>query len=225
MLLATLASLGALDPTGLPGRIGVAATVTVEDVSRAGVSAPQVTVTPDAEQPARQLAEIVELLAGADLPEPVRAAAGRVFQRLADVEAAVHGATPDTVHFHEVGGVDAIVDIAGGCLGLHALDLDRLVVSPIALGGGTARSAHGSLPVPVPAVLGLLAGTGLSSYGGPVDLELATPTGIAARCRRWRSRRPAWAPGAATSATTRTCSASSSAPSRPTSGPARSRAG
>jgi hypothetical protein len=75
--------------------------------------------------------------------------------------------------------VDAIVDIAGACLGLHALGLDRLVVSPIALGGGIARSAHGSLPVPVPAVLGLLAGSGLESYGGPVGVELATPTGIA----------------------------------------------
>jgi uncharacterized protein (TIGR00299 family) protein len=179
MLLATLASLDALDPTELPGRLGVAATVTVADVQRAGIKAPAVTVVPDAEQPSRHLAEIVDLLAEADLPEPVRAAAGRVFRRLAAVEAAVHGATPDTVHFHEVGGVDAIVDIAGACLGLHTLGLDTLVVSPIALGGGTARSAHGSLPVPVPAVLGLLAGTDLSSYGGPVDIELATPTGIA----------------------------------------------
>jgi uncharacterized protein (TIGR00299 family) protein len=179
MLLATLASLEALDPTELPGRLGVAATVTVADVGRAGITAPAVTVVPDAEQPSRHLAEIVDLLAAADLPEPVRAAAGRVFRRLAAVEAAVHGATPATVHFHEVGGVDALVDIAGACLGLHTLGLDRLVVSPIALGGGTARSAHGSLPVPVPAVLGLLAGTDLSSYGGPVDIELATPTGIA----------------------------------------------
>ena len=102
-----------------------------------------------------------------------------MFERLARVEATVHGVSPETVHFHEVGGVDAIVDIIGACLGLHRLGLDRLVVSPIALGGGTARSAHGTLPVPVPAVLGLLAGTGLSSYGGPVDVELATPTGIA----------------------------------------------
>jgi uncharacterized protein (TIGR00299 family) protein len=179
MLLATLGSLGALDPAELPARLGVAATVTVADVSRAGITAPAVTVTPDAEQPARKLAEIIDLLAAADLPDPVRAAAGRVFRRLAAVEAAVHGATPDTVHFHEVGGVDAIIDIAGACLGLHALGLGRLVVSPIALGGGTARSAHGSLPVPVPAVLGLLAGSGLASYGGPVDVELATPTGVA----------------------------------------------
>jgi pyridinium-3,5-bisthiocarboxylic acid mononucleotide nickel chelatase len=179
MLLATLASLGALDPTALPSRLGVAATVTVADVRRAGITAPAVTVTPAAEQPTRHLSEIIDLLAAADLPEPVRASAGRVFRRLAAAEAALHGATPDTVHFHEVGGVDAIIDIAGACLGLHALGLDTLVVSPIALGGGTARSAHGSLPVPVPAVLGLLAGSALSSYGGPVDIELATPTGIA----------------------------------------------
>jgi uncharacterized protein (TIGR00299 family) protein len=179
MLLGTLASLGVLDPAGLPDRLGVAAAVTVAEVSRAGIATTAVSVVPDAEQPPRQLPDIIELLRRADLPEPVRAAAGRVFHRLAAVEAQLHQATPDTVHFHEVGGVDAIVDIAGACLGLHALALDRLVVSPIALGGGTARSAHGSLPVPVPAVLGLLAGAELASYGGPVDVELATPTGIA----------------------------------------------
>jgi uncharacterized protein (TIGR00299 family) protein len=179
MLLGTLASLSALDPAGLPGRLGVAATVSVTEVSRAGIAATAVAVEPAAEQPPRHLPDILELLSRADLPDPVRAAAGRVFHRLAAVEATLHQATPDTVHFHEVGGVDAIVDIAGACLGLHALRLDRLVVSPIALGGGTARSAHGSLPVPVPAVLGLLAGTALASYGGPVDVELATPTGIA----------------------------------------------
>jgi pyridinium-3,5-bisthiocarboxylic acid mononucleotide nickel chelatase len=179
MLLGTLASLGALDPAGLPDRLGVAATVTVAEVGRAGIAATAVTVVPDADQPPRQLPDILELLSRADLPEPVRATAGRVFRRLATVEAGLHRATPDTVHFHEVGGVDAIVDIAGACLGLDALRLDRLVVSQIALGGGTARSAHGSLPVPVPAVLGLLAGTALASYGGPVDVELATPTGVA----------------------------------------------
>jgi uncharacterized protein (TIGR00299 family) protein len=152
-------------------------------VTRAGLGATSVTVRPHDEQPERHLADILDLLGAADLPDPVRAAAGRVFHRLATVEAAVHGATPDTVHFHEVGGVDAIVDIAGACLGLHTLGLDALVVSPIALGGGTARSAHGVLPVPVPAVLGLLAGTGLSSYGGGgevgAQVELATPTGVA----------------------------------------------
>jgi hypothetical protein len=179
MLLATLTSLGALEPAGLPDRLGVAATVSVTEVSRAGIAATAVTVVPAAEQPARRLPDILELIGRADLPEPVRTAAGRVFRRLAVVEAGLHQATLDTVHFHEVGGVDAIVDIAGACLGLYTLGLDRLVVSPIALGGGTARSAHGSLPVPVPAVLGLLAGTALASYGGPVDVELATPTGIA----------------------------------------------
>jgi hypothetical protein len=179
MLLGALVSLGVLDPTSLPDRLGVAATVTVTETSRAGIAATAVNVTPAAEQPPRRLPDILDLLTRADLPEPVRAAAGRVFGRLATVEAALHGATPDTVHFHEVGGVDAIVDIAGACLGLHALGLDQLIVSPIALGGGTARSAHGSLPVPVPAVLGLLAGSSLTSYGGPVDVELATPTGIA----------------------------------------------
>ena len=179
MLLGALASLGAVDPTGLPDRLGVDADVAVTEVSRAGLAATAVSVVPAEDQPPRHLGDILGLLADADLPEPVRVAAGAVFQRLATVEAALHQATADTVHFHEVGGVDAVIDVAGACLGLHALRLDRLVVSPIALGGGTARSAHGRLPVPGPAVLGLLAGTGLSSYGGPVEVELATPTGVA----------------------------------------------
>jgi uncharacterized protein (TIGR00299 family) protein len=179
MLLGALAAVDAVDPTGLPARLGVDADVTVAEVSRAGLVATAVTVVPAEDQPTRHLADVLGLLERADLPPPARASAEAVFRRLATVEAALHGATPDTVHFHEVGGVDAIIDVAGACLGLHALQLDRLVVSPIALGGGTARSAHGQLPVPVPAVLGLLAGSGLSSYGGPVEVELATPTGVA----------------------------------------------
>ncbi len=179
MLLGALASLDAVDPTGLPDRLGVDADVTVAEVTRAGLGATAVSVIAAEDQPTRHLSDVLDLLERADLPEPVRATAAAVFRRLATVEAALHQATPDTVHFHEVGGVDAVIDIAGACLGLSALRLDRLVVSPIALGGGTARSAHGQLPVPPPAVLGLLAGTGLSSYGGPVDVELATPTGIA----------------------------------------------
>ena len=148
MLLGALASLGAVDPTGLPDRLGVDADVAVTEVSRAGLAATAVSVVPAEDQPPRHLGDILGLLADADLPEPVRVAAGAVFQRLATVEAALHQATADTVHFHEVGGVDAVIDVAGACLGLHALRLDRLVVSPIALGGGTARSAHGRLPVP-----------------------------------------------------------------------------
>ena len=91
----------------------------------------------------------------ADLAEPVRATALDVFARLARAEAAVHRTTPDEVHFHEVGALDAIADVVGVAAGLHALGLDRLVAGPVTVGaGGSARGAHGLLPVPAPAVLG-----------------------------------------------------------------------
>lgn len=113
----------------------------------------------------------------ADLRDRLDGRPRDVFERLAVAEAAVHGVTPDEVHFHEVGALDAIADVVGACAGLAHLGLDRLLASAIALGGGTARTAHGRLPVPAPAVVELLRGR--PSYGGPVDLELATPTGAA----------------------------------------------
>jgi uncharacterized protein (TIGR00299 family) protein len=102
-----------------------------------------------------------------------------VFRRLAVAEARVHGVAPETLQFHEIGAVDTIVDVVGACQGFAALGVDRLHVSPIALGGGQVRGAHGVLPVPGPAVLELLAASNLTAYGGPVDAELATPTGVA----------------------------------------------
>jgi uncharacterized protein (TIGR00299 family) protein len=133
----------------------------------------------DPAQPERRLADVLTIVAAADVPEPVRERAAAVFQRIAAAEAAVHGVPVESVHFHEVGAVDAILDVLGVCLGLHALRLDRIVVSPIALGGGTVRVAHGDLAVPGPAVLALLTGSRLLAHGGPVDAELATPTGVA----------------------------------------------
>jgi hypothetical protein len=131
------------------------------------------------DQPTRRLAEVLDILERADVTDTARDRARRVFHRLADAEAAVHGVTPEQVHFHEVGAADSIVDVIGVCLGLDRIGLDVLVVSPIALGGGTAASAHGPIPVPTPAALGLLAGSALLGHGGPSDVELATPTGIA----------------------------------------------
>jgi uncharacterized protein (TIGR00299 family) protein len=91
----------------------------------------------------------------------------------------VHGIDPDEVHFHEVGALDSLVDVVAACWGLHDLGLATLTVSPVALGGGTARVAHGELPVPLPAVLELLRDSQVTGYGGPVDVELCTPTGAA----------------------------------------------
>jgi pyridinium-3,5-bisthiocarboxylic acid mononucleotide nickel chelatase len=181
MLLGALHELGALDrlPFALASLRGVTATVNRGTARRGELSAGRVTVQSTVQQPARRLADVRALLDAADVPQPVKVRARAVFQRLAEAEARVHGTTPDEVHFHEVGAVDAIVDVLGTCLGVHALGVDRIVVSPIALGGGTASAAHGLIPVPVPAVLELLKASGLVGHGGPVDVELATPTGVA----------------------------------------------
>jgi pyridinium-3,5-bisthiocarboxylic acid mononucleotide nickel chelatase len=181
MLLGALDGVGALD--GLPGLVASLADLHVTCVAtpttRQGLAATSVSVTATSDQPTRALPDVLAIVGAAALPAPAKDRAAAVFRRLADVEAAAHGTAATEVHFHEVGGVDSIVDVLGGCLGLQALGVDALVVSPVALGGGTVSAAHGSLPVPTPAALGLLAGTDLVGHGGPVDVELATPSGLA----------------------------------------------
>jgi hypothetical protein len=181
MLLGALRDLGALgDLDRFLGSLdGLDVSCTTATTTRHGLAATSVEVSAQADQPQRRLDDVLEIVGRADVPEPVRERATAVFHRLATVESAVHGIATADVHFHEVGAVDSIVDVLGGCLGLHALDLDQLVVSPIALGGGSVDTAHGVLPVPTPAALGLLSGSSLIGHGGPVDVELATPTGIA----------------------------------------------
>ncbi|HET6651343.1 MAG TPA: nickel pincer cofactor biosynthesis protein LarC [Nocardioides sp.] len=128
----------------------------------------------------RTWADVRSLLAEAGLHEDVRVRAHDTFDRLAVAEAAVHGTDPDDVHFHEVGALDAIADVVGVSAGLVHLGLDRLVVSPVAVGSGSVRGAHGSMPVPPPAVAELL--RGVPSYAGPATapaMELCTPTGAA----------------------------------------------
>ena len=91
----------------------------------------------------------------------------------------MHRVPAEEVHFHEVGALDSIADVVGVVAALGSLDLDRLVCSPIALGGGRARTEHGPIPVPGPAVVELLRAHDAPGFGGPVDIELATPTGVA----------------------------------------------
>jgi uncharacterized protein (TIGR00299 family) protein len=180
MLLGALSDLGALaDPSSIADAMsGVSVSIGTQRTTRGGISAVAVTVTCPDEQPHRHLADIRELIESAGLPDAVKARAHAVFERLAAAEASVHDMAVDEVEFHEVGAVDSVVDVLGACLGLHELGLDRLVVSPIALGGGNAETGHGRVPVPTPAALALLADTTLLSVGGG-DVELATPTGLA----------------------------------------------
>jgi pyridinium-3,5-bisthiocarboxylic acid mononucleotide nickel chelatase len=153
--------------------------ISFEQERRHGFRVARAHVTPDADDTThRTWADVRALLDAAALDPAVSRTAHGVFQRLAVAEGAVHGIEPDRVHFHEVGGHDAVADVVGVCAGVAWLGAD-VHVGPIALGGGTARSAHGEIPVPGPAVLHLLADAGAPAHGGPVDVELCTPTGAA----------------------------------------------
>lgn len=127
----------------------------------------------------RGLLEIRQLLADSYLPAPARALAGRIFERLAIAEARVHGVTPEQVHFHEVGAVDALVDIVGFAVAHAMLAPDRTVVAPLVTGSGTVRCAHGLLPVPVPAVVELLRESKAPQAPTLIHGEALTPTGAA----------------------------------------------
>jgi hypothetical protein len=125
----------------------------------------------------RHLPEILEIIAGANLPGRAAEWASAVFRRLAEAEAKVHGTTPDQIHFHEVGAVDAIVDIVGVCSGLALLGHPRVIASPLPMGSGFVKCAHGRLPVPAPAVVELTRGIPVAASEEPG--ELTTPTGAA----------------------------------------------
>ena len=129
--------------------------------------------------PHRPYRVVRELIEAADLPARVAARALRTFRLLAEVEGTMHGVPADDVEFHEVGSVDAIIDIVGSCAALEVLGIDRVVCSPITVGQGTVRAAHGEIPNPAPAVVELLARRGAPSRGIADRKELATPTGVA----------------------------------------------
>ncbi len=146
--------------------------------SRKGVFGTQVRVVTDPNQSAhRDLRQIEAIIGGSSLRDAVRDRAIAVFRRLAEAEARIHDTSPDCIHFHEVGALDAIVDIVGGVIALERLNVDRVLCSPVELGGGMARCEHGVLPVPAPAVLELLKGVPVKLGGTP--FEATTPTGAA----------------------------------------------
>ena len=152
-------------------------TLTAEKVWKNGMAATYVCVKTEDQQKHRSLTTILEILKNSQLTPPVRERASCIFQKLAEAEAHVHDAPIEKVHFHEVGAVDAIVDIVGSCIGFHALGIARFACSPLNVGGGTAKMAHGLLPVPAPATARLLQGAPTFSNG--VQRELVTPTGAA----------------------------------------------
>ena len=148
-----------------------------EKVSRGGICATQVHVETPHDHAHRGLPQISDIIARSPFPAPVRNNALRVFTRLAEAEAAVHGCPVEKVHFHEVGALDAIADIVGACAALNQLGIETVQFSTLSLGGGTVKAAHGVLPVPAPATALLV--KGLECRMGPVESELLTPTAAA----------------------------------------------
>jgi pyridinium-3,5-bisthiocarboxylic acid mononucleotide nickel chelatase len=147
-------------------------------VERGGIAAAKFDVEVDeTAQPARSLAEIRSIIVGSSTTDHVKHQAIRVFERLAEAEARVHGTTPDKVHFHEVGAVDSIIDIVGAMIGFEILGVERFFCSALRLGSGSVNSEHGLLPVPAPATAELL--RGVPVYAGELEGEFVTPTGAA----------------------------------------------
>jgi uncharacterized protein (TIGR00299 family) protein len=148
-----------------------------ERVVRSGISATRAVVSIDDDRVERDYRTIVEILDAADLPERVAARSHAAFLALASAEAAIHAQPIEDVHFHEVGGHDALVDIVGTMAALEELGVDEVVVSPITLGSGTILTRHGEIPNPAPATVALL--KGFEVIGSEARVELATPTGAA----------------------------------------------
>lgn len=158
---------------GLPG-----VDLTFEPVMRCGFRALKANVTAPDQHAHRGLREITQIVNGGEaLTASQRRLALELFRAVAEAEARVHGMTAESVHFHEVGAIDSIVDIVGTAIGFDLLGADRIVASPVATGRGSVRIAHGVCPVPTPGTLELLKGIPLVDV--PVDFELTTPTGAA----------------------------------------------
>jgi uncharacterized protein (TIGR00299 family) protein len=178
--------LGALVDAGVPLEVLAEAVAALavepirletEQVSRHGLGATRVHVHAPDSSHHRTWPDVRALLAEATLAPAVRDGALAVFERLAAAEGRVHRISPDEVHFHEVGALDALADVIGVVAGFEHLGLAQLSASPVALGSGSAQGAHGVVPIPGPAVLELLAG--IPVHAGAVPAEMCTPTGAA----------------------------------------------
>lgn len=152
-------------------------TLDAAEVLRGGIGGTKVRVAVAESPVVRTAGNIAALVAAAGLPPRVEARALAAFSALADAEGRLHRRPPEQVHFHEVGGVDAIIDVVGSCAALELLGVDRVVVSPVATGRGMVRSAHGLIPNPAPATVELLRDAPV--YGLDESVELTTPTGAA----------------------------------------------
>jgi pyridinium-3,5-bisthiocarboxylic acid mononucleotide nickel chelatase len=151
--------------------------LTIDTKTFSSIEGISVVVQGDSRTELRRLSSILHLLDKSGLPKDVIAKSSAVFRELAIAEAKVHGISIEDVHFHEIGAIDTIVDIVGSVIGLRLLGIGRLICSPVPLGRGLIQCAHGSLPLPAPAVCELL--RGIPVYGVDIEQELVTPTGAA----------------------------------------------
>ncbi|HID56613.1 TPA: nickel pincer cofactor biosynthesis protein LarC [Candidatus Poribacteria bacterium] len=151
-----------------------------ERTSRHGISATRFSVIVEEggrDHPHRTFSDILRIIDSGEISDSAKAKARRIFDRLAEAEAKVHGIPKEKVHFHEVGAVDSIVDIVGTAIALDFLEVERIFSSPVSLGRGFTRSAHGIIPIPAPATVELLKDIPVRQRD--VEAELTTPTGAA----------------------------------------------
>ncbi|HKO63152.1 MAG TPA: nickel pincer cofactor biosynthesis protein LarC [Pyrinomonadaceae bacterium] len=151
--------------------------ISFEKVDRSGISATYARVQTAHEHAHRHLSNILQIIYGSALSDAVKERAARIFSRLAEAEARVHNQPIEKVHFHEVGALDAIIDVVGAAIGFELMGAKRFVCSPFQVGSGTVDMDHGRFPVPPPAVAELLKGAPF--YSGDIPGELLTPTGAA----------------------------------------------
>lgn len=154
--------------------------IEAHSVTRGGLAATQADVIVSDEATGRTWPELERLLFTSRLDPPIIEASHRILQRIAQVEARLHRVSLDQVHLHELGGLDTLVDVAGAVAGLHAWNIEAVIVSALPMGHGQTRSAHGVLPLPAPATLELVKGAPVR--GVDVEAELVTPTGAAILC-------------------------------------------
>ena len=180
MILGALLALG-VDMEELKRNLGTLAIaefdLEVSQVDRSGIAATYVEVKVPHEHIHRHLGDINRIIDRSQLSDSIKARSKSIFRHLAEAESKVHGIDLDEVHFHEVGAMDAIVDVVGACIGFEMLGIERFACSKIHVGSGFVKMAHGNFPVPPPAVAELL--TGIPVYSTEIEGELITPTGAA----------------------------------------------
>ena len=188
----------------LPERLGLRDVgVTVRDVRRSGITCKQIEFDIPEQPHGRHVGELVRLVERAPVSDWVKERAVHAFRLVGDAEGRVHGVAPEKVHLHEVGAVDAVLDIVGGIEGFERLGVGGVYHLPVAVGQGWVEAAHGRLPVPAPATAILLEGLEIAGGAGPVEGEATTPTGAAllrvlsagAPPDRWRIVGSGWGAG------------------------------